>query len=81
LGHALGASGALECVVCVEALRHQFVPPTINCDEPEPASGFDFVPHVGRPHPLRYALSNSFAFGGSNACLLLERVKADQIPN
>jgi 3-oxoacyl-[acyl-carrier-protein] synthase II len=81
LGHALGASGALECVVCVEALRHQFVPPTINCDEPEPASGFDFVQHVGRTHPLRYVLSNSFAFGGSNACLLLERVKADHIPN
>lgn len=73
LGHALGASGALEFVVCVEALRDQFVPPTINCDDPDPATGFDFVPHVGRQHPLTYVLSNSFAFGGSNVCLLLER--------
>jgi 3-oxoacyl-[acyl-carrier-protein] synthase II len=71
LGHALGASGALEFVICVEALRHRFVPPTINCDEPEPDIGLDYVPLVGRQHPVRIAMSNSFAFGGNNACLLL----------
>jgi 3-oxoacyl-[acyl-carrier-protein] synthase II len=71
LGHALGASGAMEFVICVEALRLGFVPPTINCDEPDPNVGLDYVPLVGRKHPLRIAMSNSFAFGGNNACLLL----------
>jgi 3-oxoacyl-[acyl-carrier-protein] synthase II len=73
LGHALGASGALEFVICVEALRHDFVPPTINCVEPDPNVGLDYVPHVGRAHPVRAAMSNSFAFGGNNACVLLGR--------
>jgi len=71
LGHSLGASGALEVVICVEALRHGFVPPTINCDQPDPDVGLDYVPHVGRDHPVEIALSNSFAFGGSNACILI----------
>lgn len=73
LGHALGASGAIEAIVCVESLRRQFVPPTRNCDEPDPQLGLDYVPHVGRPMPLRYVLSNSFAFGGSNCSLLFAK--------
>ena len=73
LGHALGASGALEFIICVEALRHGFVPPTINCEEPDPDVGLDYVPLVGRHHPVRVAMSNSFAFGGNNACILLGR--------
>ena len=73
LGHSLGASGAIEFVICVEALRQGFVPPTINCDEPDPNVGLDYVPLVGRKHPMRIAMSNSFAFGGNNACLLLGR--------
>ncbi len=71
LGHSLGASGALEFVICVMALQNQFVPPTINCDEPDPNVGLDYVPNVGRPHPVRIAMSNSFAFGGNNACILV----------
>jgi 3-oxoacyl-[acyl-carrier-protein] synthase II len=71
LGHALGASGAIEFVICIAAIENQFVPPTINCDEPDPNIGIDYVPHVGRPHPVRAAMSNSFAFGGNNACLLV----------
>jgi 3-oxoacyl-[acyl-carrier-protein] synthase II len=71
LGHALGASGALEFVICVETLRRQFVPPTINCDDPDPNVGLDYVPNFGRPHPVRTAMSNSFAFGGNNACILV----------
>jgi 3-oxoacyl-[acyl-carrier-protein] synthase II len=71
LGHALGASGALEFVICVAALQNQFVPPTINCDEPDPNVGLDYVPHVGRSHAVRVALSNSFAFGGNNACITI----------
>jgi 3-oxoacyl-[acyl-carrier-protein] synthase II len=71
LGHSLGASGAIEFVICNEALRHGFVPPTINCDQPDPAIGLDYVPQTGREHPMRIAMSNSFAFGGNNACLLM----------
>jgi 3-oxoacyl-[acyl-carrier-protein] synthase II len=71
LGHAMGASGALEFVICVAAIHNQFVPPTINCDEPDPNVGIGYVPHVGRSHPVLAILSNSFAFGGNNACILL----------
>jgi 3-oxoacyl-[acyl-carrier-protein] synthase II len=71
LGHSLGASGALEFVICVMALQNQFVPPTLNCDEPDPDVGLDYVPNVGRPHPVKIAMSNSFAFGGNNACILV----------
>ena len=72
LGHSLGACGATEFIVCVEALRHGFIPPTINCDEPDPEVGLDYVPNVGRPHAIRFAMSNSFAFGGNNVTLLVE---------
>jgi 3-oxoacyl-[acyl-carrier-protein] synthase II len=71
LGHSLGASGAIEFVICVESLRHGFVPSTINCDDPDPNVGLDYVPNVGRQHPVRIAMSNSFAFGGNNACILI----------
>ena len=71
LGHSLGASGAIELVVCVEAVRHGFVPPTINCDEPDPDLGLDYVQHVGRSQSIRFAMSNSFAFGGNNVTLLV----------
>jgi 3-oxoacyl-[acyl-carrier-protein] synthase II len=75
LGHSLGASGALEFVICVESLRNGFVPPTINCDEPDPSVGLDYVRLVGREHPVQIAMSNSFAFGGNNACILLGSTK------
>src|SRR5580700_11517961 len=71
LGHAVGASGAMEFAICIQALRHQFVPPTMNCDDPDPSVGLDYVAHEGRPHRVRYAMSNSFAFGGNNASLLV----------
>ena len=73
LGHSLGAAGAIEFAVCIQAMRDQFVPPTINCDEPDPEVGLDYVPHVGRFHSMKFAMSNSFAFGGNNASLLLEK--------
>jgi 3-oxoacyl-[acyl-carrier-protein] synthase II len=71
LGHPLGASGAMEFAICIQTIREQFVPPTINCDNPDPSVGLDYVPNEGRPHPVRYAMSNSFAFGGNNASLLV----------
>lgn len=70
-GHALGAAGALELAVSVCALREGFAPPTINWLEADPACDLDVVPNVGRACGIGYALSNSFAFGGINACLVI----------
>jgi nodulation protein E len=72
-GHALGASGALELVAVLGALREGVVPPTANYDRPDPACDLDYVPHVARTMPVRAALSNSFAFGGLNAVLALKQ--------
>lgn len=70
-GHALGASGALELVAVLGALREGVVPPTANYDEPDPECDLDVVPNTARAMPVRVALSNSFAFGGLNAVLAL----------
>jgi nodulation protein E len=73
LGHALGAAGALEAVVTIMALRDQIVPPTANCDDPDTDLGVDMVPEGRRSVAFDVALSNSFAFGGLNAVLVLGR--------
>jgi 3-oxoacyl-[acyl-carrier-protein] synthase II len=75
-GHPLGASGAIEAAICSLAIQHSHVPPTLNCTEPceEITPGFDLVRLKGRSQPIRYALSNSFGFGGINASLVLGRV-------
>jgi nodulation protein E len=73
-GHALGASGALELVAVIGALREGVVPPTANLDQVDPACDLDYVPNVARELEVRAALSNSFAFGGLNAVLALKRV-------
>ena len=72
-GHPLGATGAIEAALTALALHHQYVPPTLNCTDPEETEGFDLVRLHGRERPLRYALSNSFGFGGINSCLILGR--------
>lgn len=72
-GHLLGAAGAVEAIFTVLALRDQIAPPTINLDTPDPACPLDYVPHVARPMPIRYALSNSFGFGGTNGSLVFGR--------
>jgi nodulation protein E len=72
-GHALGASGALELVAAIGALREGVVPPTANLDQVDPACDLDYVPNVAREVPVRAVLSNSFAFGGLNAVLALKR--------
>lgn len=73
LGHGLGAAGALEAVVTVMALAHQTVPPTANCSDPDTGLGIDMVPEGPRAVAFDAALSNSFAFGGLNATILLAR--------
>jgi 3-oxoacyl-[acyl-carrier-protein] synthase II len=68
-GHLLGAAGALEAIITLLSLKHQIVPPTINCPNPE-ISDIHFVNHGALGHKMRYALSNSFGFGGTNATIL-----------
>jgi nodulation protein E len=70
-GHPLGAGGGIEAVACIKAMQESFVPATIGLDEPDPECDLDYVPNVGRSKPVRYAMSNSFAFGGLNAVLVL----------
>jgi len=72
-GHLLGAAGGLEAGITVLAIQHQLVPPTINLDHPDPDCDLDYVPHTSRAMPIRYALSNSFGFGGTNAALLFKK--------
>ena len=70
IGHLLGAAGAVEAIFCIKALEDQVVPPTINLDNPAVDSRFDLAPNQSRKREVRLALSNSFGFGGSNACLI-----------
>ena len=73
LGHGLGAAGALEAVATALTLLDQIAPPTANFEEPDPECNLDVIPHVARRIPLRAGISNSFAFGGLNAVLMLGR--------
>ena len=70
-GHLLGAAGAVEAILCVLALQEGILPPTINYHTPDPACDLDYVPNAARTARLRTVLSNSFGFGGHNACLIL----------
>ncbi|QDT48593.1 beta-ketoacyl-ACP synthase II [Symmachiella dynata] len=74
LGHLLGASGGVEFVVGALALHHQTVPPTINLDNPDPECDLDYVPNEARTTKVRAVLSNSFGFGGHNACLVIGKM-------
>jgi nodulation protein E len=75
-GHALGAAGALELVVTIGAVRENVAPPTINWREADVKCPVDAVPNEARPMPIRTALTNSFAFGGINASLVVRRAVA-----
>jgi len=76
-GHLLGAAGALEAIFCVRALQEGVLPPTINHQTPDPACDLDYVPNSARRVKIRRALSNSFGFGGHNACLILSQIGVD----
>ena len=75
-GHLLGGAGGLEAGISVLAVRDQLLPPTINYENPDPACDLDYVPNTARKAEVRYALSNSFGFGGTNAALLLKKWEA-----
>ncbi len=72
-GHALGASGAIEAAICSLALHHRWLPPTVNLSSPDPACDLDYVAGRGREAEPETILSNSFGFGGINACLVMRR--------
>lgn len=72
-GHALGAAGGIEAVFSVLALKEGTIPPTINYETPDPECDLDYVPNAPRKAEIEYALSNSFGFGGTNACLIFKR--------
>ena len=72
-GHLLGAAGGIEAVFSILTLHHGMLPPTINLDHPDPACDLDYVPNRARPATPQVVLSNSFGFGGVNACLLFRR--------
>jgi 3-oxoacyl-[acyl-carrier-protein] synthase II len=69
IGHLLGAAGAAEGLVCIEALRRKLLPPTINYEAPDPDCDLDYVTEGARASEIEVALSNSFGFGGQNACI------------
>ncbi len=75
-GHLLGAAGGLEAVLSIKSLEDNLVPPTINLDEPDPECDLDYVPHKARQVEISTVMSNSFGFGGHNACLIFRKMEA-----
>lgn len=72
-GHLLGAAGAIESIACVLAINNSIVPPTINLDEPDPECDLNYTPKVPIEREIKYALSNTFGFGGHNSTLLFKK--------
>jgi len=76
IGHALGAAGGMEAVACVQTMRTGIIHPTMNYTTPDPECDLDYVPNEARKQEVQYILSNSFGFGGQNACLVFGRYEA-----
>jgi 3-oxoacyl-[acyl-carrier-protein] synthase II len=74
MGHAMGASGTIEAIVCIQTIRNGMIHPTINYENPEEGLDLDYVPNQARKADIDIALSNSFGLGGQNACLVLKRM-------
>lgn len=73
-GHLLAATGAVEAMICVMALQNNLIPPTINLVHPDPQCDLDYVPNIARRKELNIVVSNSFGFGGHNACLVFKKI-------
>ena len=71
-GHLLGGAGGVEAIFTVLAIKHGIIPPTINYETPDPECDLDYVPNVSRRVKVRTGMSNSFGFGGTNACLIFK---------
>lgn len=74
IGHCLGAAGAIEAVICIMAMRDKIIPPTINYTTPDPDCDLDYVPNTAREADLKYVMSNSFGFGGTNGSIVLKKI-------
>ena len=73
IGHLLGAAGGVEAIISILSIVNNIALPTINLDNPDPECDLDYIPHKARKMKINYALSNSFGFGGTNACLLFKK--------
>ncbi|MGB1926731.1 MAG: beta-ketoacyl synthase N-terminal-like domain-containing protein, partial [Rubripirellula sp.] len=73
LGHSLGASGGIEAVILSKSIVNSTIPPTINLDNPDPACDLDYTPNQSAALEVEYAMSNSFGFGGHNACIVFAK--------
>lgn len=74
VGHMLGAAGAVEAIISALTLKYGIVPPTINLNEPDPSCDLEYTPHTAREYSADVAISNSFGFGGQNACIALRKI-------
>jgi 3-oxoacyl-[acyl-carrier-protein] synthase II len=72
MGHSLGAAGAIEAIVCLLALQHNFLPPNINFNTPDREIDLNIVANEARPQAIHTAVSNSFGFGGTNASIVMQ---------
>src|SRR5690606_21872447 len=73
--HPLGATGALETILCALAIKESYIPPTLHFANADPECDLDIVPNAGRSQPLRYVVNNAFGFGGINSSIVLGRVE------
>jgi 3-oxoacyl-[acyl-carrier-protein] synthase II len=79
LGHLLGGAGAIETVICAKVITEGVIPPTINLHHPDPECDLNYTPHVAKQADVRVTLSNSFGFGGHNACIMLRRYQPERL--
>jgi 3-oxoacyl-[acyl-carrier-protein] synthase II len=75
-GHMIGAAGGMEAIVSALAIRDQYIPPTINLENPDPECDLDYVPNTGRSATVNAVMSNSLGFGGHNGILVLRKFEA-----
>jgi len=76
-GHLMGAAGSVEAVFSIMAIRNNWVPPTVNLDNQDPACDLNYTPNVGVSREIKYVMSNSFGFGGHNAVLIFGEYTAN----
>ena len=76
LGHTMGAASAIETVMCSLAIHNDCIPPTMHLEEPDPECDLDYVPNQARDHKVTVAMNNAYAFGGTNASLILKKIES-----